>query len=325
VTRSRLHHEAFFYGDDEEYLAGVLPFLGAGLAAGDAVMVAVRVEKIELIEGALGADAAQIRFVDIEGIGRNPARIIPAWRDFLESAVAARRSPRAVGEPIWPGRSQAEIDECRRHEALLELAFAEGPRWSLLCPYDVGRLDLEVLDAACRAHDFVSGSTARSPRRPGAPLPHEREPFAGRLPQPPPDAERLPFGHDELRAVRDFSTRLAGELPLEGDRCVDVAAAVNELAGNSIVHGGGRGTVWGWEEEGRLVFQVHDAGRIADPLVGRKRPTIEQPHGRGLWMVNQLCDLVQIRSGVGGTSVRVHFDVVPGQRDSGLSAGSIGA
>jgi anti-sigma regulatory factor (Ser/Thr protein kinase) len=325
VTRSQLHHEAFFFGDEEEYLAGVVPFLCAGLEAGEEVMVAVTAEKIELIEGALGADAAQIRFADMEELGRNPARIIPAWRDFVEDASGAGRGPRGIGEPIWPGRSEAEIDECRRHEALLNVAFAEGPRWSLLCPFDVRRLPLDLLDAACHAHDFVSGSRARSPSRPGGRSAYEREPFAGRLAQPPADAEQLAFGHDELRSVRVFSSRLAGELSFGGDRCMDAAAAVNELAGNSIVHGGGRGTVWGWEGDGRLIFQVSDAGRIADPLAGRRRPTIEQAHGRGLWMVNQLCDLVQIRSGIGGTSVRISFDVISGRRDPGLrSAGTTG-
>jgi anti-sigma regulatory factor (Ser/Thr protein kinase) len=35
-------------------------------------------------------------------------------------------------------------------------------------------------------------------------------------------------------------------------------------------------------------------------------PPIEQYGGRGLWIVNQLCDLVQIRSAPSGTVVRVH-------------------
>jgi hypothetical protein len=31
--------------------------------------------------------------------------------------------------------------------------------------------------------------------------------------------------------------------------------------------------------------------------------------GRGLWLANQLCDLVQIRSGAGGTRVRLQMAV----------------
>jgi len=41
-------------------------------------------------------------------------------------------------------------------------------------------------------------------------------------------------------------------------------------------------------------------------LAGRVRPSVAQPNGRGLWLVNQLCDLVQLRTLADGTVVRVH-------------------
>jgi hypothetical protein len=52
---------------------------------------------------------------------------------------------------------------------------------------------------------------------------------------------------------------------------------------------------------------VRDRGRIDDPLVGRIRPGPEQHRGRGLWLVNQLCDLVQLRTSGNGTIVRMHM------------------
>ncbi|HUP18100.1 MAG TPA: hypothetical protein VM848_18875 [Acidimicrobiia bacterium] len=45
---------------------------------------------------------------------------------------------------------------------------------------------------------------------------------------------------------------------------------------------------------------------MRQPLVGREYPCKDQPHGRALWMVNQLCDLAQIRSTPGQTVVRLH-------------------
>ena len=42
-----------------------------------------------------------------------------------------------------------------------------------------------------------------------------------------------------------------------------------------------------------------------DPLAGRERPAGLGDAGRGLWIVNQLCDLVQVRGGV----VRLHVGV----------------
>jgi hypothetical protein len=51
---------------------------------------------------------------------------------------------------------------------------------------------------------------------------------------------------------------------------------------------------------------VEDHGRIRIPLVGRIRPEPDADSGRGVWIANQLCDLVQIRSSAAGTVVRVH-------------------
>ena len=52
---------------------------------------------------------------------------------------------------------------------------------------------------------------------------------------------------------------------------------------------------------------MRDDGRIEDPLVGRERPRPDQANGRGLWIANQLCDLVQVRSGHDGTEVRLRM------------------
>jgi len=90
----------------------------------------------------------------------------------------------------------------------------------------------------------------------------------------------------------------------------DVAAlAAHELAVNSVRHGGGRGTIRMWPESGALVVEVRDAGRIADPLAGRHRPTRASDGGRGLWLVHHLTDLSQIRTDEAGTTVR--FTVSP--------------
>ena len=56
-----------------------------------------------------------------------------------------------------------------------------------------------------------------------------------------------------------------------------------------------------------MVCEVRDRGRIEEPLVGRRRPEPGARGGHGLWMANQLCDLVQLRSRRSGTSVRLHM------------------
>ncbi len=76
-------------------------------------------------------------------LGSNPARIIPAWRDFLDEHPGT--PVRGVGEPIWGGRRPAEIVECQLHEALLNVAISPAtPLW-LRCPYDATQLAESVL------------------------------------------------------------------------------------------------------------------------------------------------------------------------------------
>jgi hypothetical protein len=52
---------------------------------------------------------------------------------------------------------------------------------------------------------------------------------------------------------------------------------------------------------------VRDRGTVVDPLAGRVRPPPGADRGRGLWLANQLSDLVQIRATPEGTAVRVRF------------------
>jgi anti-sigma regulatory factor (Ser/Thr protein kinase) len=70
--------------------------------------------------------------------------------------------------------------------------------------------------------------------------------------------------------------------------------AVNELAMNSVRHGGGRGTLRVWQEQDVLSCEVSDSGRLDDPLAGRQRPSNAQIGGYGLWLANQVCDVVQL-------------------------------
>jgi anti-sigma regulatory factor (Ser/Thr protein kinase) len=83
--------------------------------------------------------------------------------------------------------------------------------------------------------------------------------------------------------------------------------AVHELATNSVRHGGGRGTCRLWRDGAALVCEVSDRGWITDPQAGRRRPAADQPGGRGLWLVHQLCDAVELRTSPSGTVVRVRM------------------
>ena len=303
---SGFHHEAVFYASDEEYLAGLLPDLRAAIDVDGAILVAVGDDKVELLRGALGADADRVRFTDMERLGRNPACIIPAWREFMATAGSGPRL--GIGEPAWPGRTDAELIECRRHESLLNLAFDDGGPWRLLCPYDVRALAPDVLADARHNHRHVS--------RDGVSVPCDDylEPptvlsWDGPLPSPAVEPAEMLFTREDLTLVRMFVGERAAAEGLREERLSDLVLAVNELATNSMRHGGGRGLLSVWRENGTLLCEVHDRGRITDPLAGRELPPDLRGGGRGLWLVNHLCDLVQVRSSEAGNVIRLHMSI----------------
>src|SRR3954454_461348 len=134
VTHATFRHEALMYAGEHQLVDGVLQFLRDGIDAEEPALVVLADRKIAALREALGRDAAQIQFADMDVVGRNPARIIPAWREFVDANPGRRM--RGIGEPIWSTRSPAEMSECHRHEGLLNVAFANTPGFWLVCPYD---------------------------------------------------------------------------------------------------------------------------------------------------------------------------------------------
>jgi len=308
-VRSKAHgayqHEAFLYRGDDDFLASTVPFVLDAVSLGQPVMAAVTLPRLVQLQAAVGVDAPGVRYVDMGELGANPARIIPAWRAFVDECPRDGQPVRGIGEPVWAGRRATEIQECQLHEALLNLAVEpDTPLW-LLCPYDADALARPVIDEAARSHpslregDHYRGSTTYGG------VHHVDALFGGRLADPPPDAHTLTFERDDVGEVRRRVTRHAREAGLNADRATDLTLAATEVATNSVRHGGGRGVLRLWRQGDAVVCEFTDRGHITDPLAGRRTPSLSAEGGRGLWLANQLCDLVQIRSAPSGTAVRL--------------------
>ncbi len=297
----RFEHQAVFYRGLDGLVATVLPFIREGIDLGEPVLVALLPERLAALEEALGGDATRVDFVDMGELGANPACIIPEWRRFLEDA-GVEGPVRGVGEPVWSGRRDVEIEEAVLHEALLNLAFDDGPAWQLMCPYDVAALPAEVIEGAVRSHPLVPGA---APHTTYAGPAEARSRFSSGLSPVPEMADTCEFGQDDLVGLRSMVARLADQAGLRRSASDDLVLAAHELATNSVLHGGGAGRLSSWTEPGALVVEVSDHGVIEDPLVGRDLLHDLAENGRGVWMANQLCDLVQVRSSQDGTVVRL--------------------
>jgi anti-sigma regulatory factor (Ser/Thr protein kinase) len=306
ATRVALTHRAFFFQGEDDYVTGIASFVRAGLALRQPTLVAVAAARAGPLRAELGLEAGRVQFVDMAVIGRNPARIIPRLQEFIDEH---RGQPvRYVGEPIWPGRTHAQICEATRHEALINLALAQSPM-TVLCPYDTHWLPPAVVADAQLTHPLVQhgsgGGTVASPVY--SPVFQFPSSCDGRLPPPPVSSPMTLTFTTDLSAVRDLVRRCAREAGLGDARVVDLVLAVSEVAANTLRHAKSAGTLKIWHDTDEIVCQIQDKGRITDPLAGRRRPAADSMGGHGLWLVNQVCDLVELRSDETGTTIRLHM------------------
>ncbi|MGH3925361.1 MAG: anti-sigma factor RsbA family regulatory protein, partial [Pseudonocardiaceae bacterium] len=205
-------HPALFYRGIDEYLEGTVSFIRAGLAAGEPVAVAVPGSNLRFILAELGTDAERVTPLDMTRVGRNPGRIIPGVLCTFADAHPTERV-RIVGEPIWAGRTGVEYPACAQHEALINLAFAGRPV-TVLCPYDVERLDAQVLADAEVTHPLlVDASGARE----SADYAPERIIATYNRLLPAPVAPKIAFDATTLAQIRRFVTEQATRHGLGGD------------------------------------------------------------------------------------------------------------
>ena len=304
TRRTGFSHEALLYRGATDRIDQLAPFVREGIALGETPCVVVDRPVIDGLARALGHDAERVRFADMRVEGRNPGRLISVWTDLLHGVTAAGGTIRGVGEPVWAGRTDEELRECSRHEALLNLAFADGPSWRLTCPYDVSGLAPELVDEARRNHPALTATTGPHPstgfRAPSDGPAQLTDP----LPPPPAWASTWNLSNSRLATLRRGVALIGSSLGVDPARVDDLALALDEVASNSLRHGDG-GTAGVWATDMDLIALVEDTGRIEDPLVGRRRPAAGATSGFGLWLAHQLCDLVQVRSTGTGTLVRL--------------------
>jgi anti-sigma regulatory factor (Ser/Thr protein kinase) len=303
VTTGFRHEARFYEGGLDGFAGEIAPLVSDTLQSGGRAAVAAPTNRIERMAALFGSEE-RVELIDMTELGVNPARIIPAWRDLADRALEAGGPFLGVGEPIWVGRTPAELDECHRHEALINVAFGADPAWRLVCPYDVDGLDTAVVEDARRTHPTVRG--------PGRHCTHAA--FDGlaafdALERPlspvPAGAVTMPFERQDLAAIRTLAAHVATGAGLTAERTQQLLLAVTELTANSIRHGGGVGTLSIWRDDAAVIAQSRDRGRMADPMAGRRRPGLDDASGRGLWIMHQLCDLVQVRTTEHGTVVRI--------------------
>jgi transcriptional regulator with XRE-family HTH domain len=161
-----LEHRLLMYGSDEEYLAGAIPFLAEGMERSDHLLAVTTDTRIELLRDTLDARSEHVEFADSADWYRSPGAALNGYRTFVnEKLEAGAVWIRILGEPVWAGRSDAEITAWTRYESFLNLSFASSPA-TIVCPYDTRSSPEEVVADARRTHpEIADGGTAATVNR----------------------------------------------------------------------------------------------------------------------------------------------------------------
>lgn len=130
----------------------------------------------------------------------------------------------------------------------------------------------------------------------------------------------IPSDHVFERIVRDSAAVVARYLGFPEDRTADLQLAVSEAVTNAIEHGnGGRfdiqvGVHFVLEHD-RLAIRVIDQGGAAPSLADHARVSIDEkleedmPRGLGIFLIQQLVDGVETRTGDGRTEFIMWFNL----------------
>ncbi|MFC6886595.1 MULTISPECIES: sensor histidine kinase [Actinomadura] len=310
----RLEHRAFLYGGPEEFLAAAVPFLRAGIEAGEAVVAVVREANRGALRDTLGDDARAVDLYTSEGFYVHPVRTLKDYQRIV--AANAPRRVRALAEPVWTGWDDRQLLEWTRYESLINVVF-EGSGARALCPYDRASLPEPVIEQARRTHPLLLSERTGGGAGPGEWNERYVDPvsFGTRCDRAqrfdrPGDAEYLPIEDDDLHGLRTFVAERAAAHGVGARAVRNLVTAANEVAANALRHGVPPMGLWIWRDGDEVLCEIADHGLWRPgPLTGFIPPESALDRGFGLWTVRLLVDLMELRSGWDGTFVRLRVRV----------------
>jgi anti-sigma regulatory factor (Ser/Thr protein kinase) len=304
------------HGSDEELIAAALPFLDAGLSAGDLVALSCPPDRAELLRRELGAGAS--RLVDeprVSMLDIRPPDVLTATRALLtRAATGGSGRLRIVGEPFF-GPDPRTWRERQRYESAVNVLLADAPV-DALCVYDRRVLPGEVVDSASHTHPAVVVDGVQQDN----PWFQEPASYLTRLPLPREPLEDTPpvFAVDGAVALAPLRHQLASALAAcvpDRDLAADLHLAVSEIAANAFRHGVPPVSARVWADDGRVVCTITDRGTgYDDPLAGFQPahgPDLTRG-GMGLWLAHKLWDHVDLLPGPAGLTVRLSSAVRAG-------------
>jgi anti-sigma regulatory factor (Ser/Thr protein kinase) len=295
-----LRHNALVYESADEYLARAVPFLKAGIEAGEGAVVAHTKPGLAMMREALGTEAARVTFVDVSGAYTRPARTLAAYHEVYVEQLRKTPTLRAVAD-VQFGPDPNEWDLWTGYEAVFNRSFGHLPAW-VLCSYDANGTPGPIIEGVWQTHlEVVAGDSWNS-----SDLYEDPDQLLRRItpaPDPLTGLRAIPFG----RGAEDLREQLARELAadkLSEAQTLDLLLAVTEIANNAIQHGGGIQEVRVGRARGRFVCEIVDRGDgFDDPAAGYLAP--RAGIGTGLWVARQLTWRIEFFHSPTGFTTRI--------------------
>jgi len=303
-------HAAVLVGSQAELVAAAVPWVEAGLAAGDLTVLSCAEETVELLRAELGARSAGLLSdprISLRGV-RPPDGVVAIRRLVQQAADAPSGRLRILGAPRF-GPAPRDWRETQRYEAVLNRLLADAPI-EALCVYDRRTLPAEALASAVATHPLLltdgertDSRAYRTPRSYVRDLALRREPME--------QAEPV-YAVDAAPTLADLRHQLAAVLAArvpDRDQREDLHLAVSEMAANAFRHGTPPVSARVWATADWIVCTVSDRGTsYCDELAG-----FQPAHGddlsrggMGLWLARKLWDHVDLLTGPdGGLTIRL--------------------
>jgi anti-sigma regulatory factor (Ser/Thr protein kinase) len=302
-------HGAAVVGADAELLAVALPFLDAGLRAGDLVALTCPPETVAVVCEALGERARAVESDPrMSLLGSRAPDALSMCGRFLERATAGGSGRLRVLAGVDFGPDPADWREGQRFESVFNRLLGHAPV-SAVCVYDSRRLPSQVVESAAATHpQLVSGGNwtlngaFQDPVTYVPSLPLPRQPVEDGAPVfAIEDAPSLVALRRSLAAV--LTARVA-----DRDQREDLHYAASEIASNAFRHGVRPVSAKVWSDDGLLICAITDRGTTySDPFSGfvpAHGPDLGRG-GMGLWLARKLWDHVDVVPGPEGLTVRL--------------------
>lgn len=305
-------HYACIYDTRTALLENAIPFIESGLSAGEPVLVVTSAATREAIASALPPHTSGITFEDApswyDAPGRAMTRYVTFWRE-LEAQGAT--SLRIVGEPLAAPIHSDRLERWEFFENAVNRAVRDYP-FTMMCTYDAS---LEHVAPCCAqvshpylAHDgFFIENAAYVP-----PSVYAQSRIDRPLHVPAQGVAFMQFSQETTGDARHFIQLASADFGLDAFDAFDFVVAAGEAIANAVEHGGGSGSIRLFASDRELVCDVQSDGLdTLDPLHGYEPPAPTGERGRGIWMMRQLCDWVELRPHADGNTIRLHKSLPP--------------